>query len=199
MLTKLRDAIIGLAWVTTGALAQDGTRLVVAAPPALCEQQADQPAVGASAEPAPSQRRASADDPRDAIEEGAHAPILDGKLDDPVWAAAEVTADFRQFEPSPGACGSERTEARVVTDGQAIYVAMRMHDSHANLIRSQLLRRDDGGPSGDWAAVILDSYDDHRTAYRFAATPRGTTSPTGSCFSRASRSRSDSPSTNGMT
>ena len=98
-------------------------------------------AVGASAAPARTIRVTR-------IEEGAHAPILDGKLDDPVWAASEVTADFRQFEPSPGACGSERTEARVVTDGQAIYVAMRMHDSHANLIRSQLLRRDDGGPIG---------------------------------------------------
>lgn len=51
---------------------------------------------------------------------------------------------------------------------------MRMFDAHADSIRSQFLRRDDGGASADWAAVILDSYHDRRTAYRFAATPRGT-------------------------
>lgn len=107
------------------------------------------------------------------VTEADRAPVLDGKLDDAIWGKAQVVADFRQFEPAPGAAGTERTEARIVIDGQAVYVAMRMHDSHADSIRSQLLRRDDGGASADWAAVILDSYHDRRTAYRFATTPRG--------------------------
>lgn len=101
------------------------------------------------------------------------APVLDGRLDDPVWASADVATDFRQFEPSPGACATERTEARVFVNGEALYVAMRMFDPHPDSIRAQFLRRDDGGPSADWAAVILDSYHDRRTAYRFATTPRG--------------------------
>lgn len=105
---------------------------------------------------------------------GGRAPVLDGKLDDAVWATAEAVADFRQFEPAPGACGTERTEARIVIDGDAVYVGMRMYDTHVDSIRAQFLRRDDGGASADWAAVILDSYHDRRTAYRFAATPRGT-------------------------
>lgn len=102
------------------------------------------------------------------------APTLDGRLDDPAWRLATPATDFLQFDPAPGQPASERTEARVVISGDALYVGMRLFDANADSIRSQFLRRDDGGPSADWAAVILDSYHDRRTAYRFAATPRGT-------------------------
>ena len=105
---------------------------------------------------------------------GQSAPLVDGRLDDAAWNGGDVSSDFFQYEPAPLACATERTEVRVVMDAQALYVGMRMFDSRPDSIRSQFLRRDDGGASADWAAVIVDSYHDRRTAYRFAATPRGT-------------------------
>ena len=101
-------------------------------------------------------------------------PVLDGRLDDPVWALATAAVEFRQFEPDPGEPGSERTEARILYDGDALYVGMRMYDSSPDQIRAQFVRRDDHEAVSDWAHVFLDSYHDRRTAFHFATTPTGT-------------------------
>jgi hypothetical protein len=100
-------------------------------------------------------------------------PVIDGRLDDPIWQTADVAEVFIQLEPYPGAPATERTEARVAFDHRAIYVAMRMYDSDAAAIRAELVRRDEGSGSSDWARVMIDSYHDRRTAFQFATTPRG--------------------------
>src|SRR5690242_17246407 len=56
-------------------------------------------------------------------------PVIDGRLDDPVWATAPVASDFTQNYPETGVPASRRTEARVVFAGDAIYVGMRAFDS----------------------------------------------------------------------
>ena len=100
-------------------------------------------------------------------------PVIDGRLDDPIWQTAQVAADFVQLEPDPGAPATERTEARVAFDDRAIYVAMRMYDSDPAAIRAEFVRRDEGSETSDWARVMIDSYHDRRTAFQFATTPRG--------------------------
>ena len=101
-------------------------------------------------------------------------PVLDGRLDDPVWALARAAVQFRQFEPDPGEFATERTEARILYDGDALYVGMRMYDSSPGQIRAQFVRRDDHEAVSDWAHVFLDSHHDRRTAFHFATTPTGT-------------------------
>ena len=97
---------------------------------------------------------------------------LDGRLDEPAWAAAEAATGFVQLRPAPGNAASERTEARVLYDGTAVYVGMRMHDSQPEQIGAALGRRD-SGPESDWAQVMLDSYDDRRTAFGFMVNAAG--------------------------
>ncbi len=101
-------------------------------------------------------------------------PVLDGRLDDPVWVLATAAVEFRQFEPDPGEPASERTEARILYDGDAVYVGMRLYDSSPDQIRAQFVRRDDHEAVSDRAYVFLDSYHDRRTAFHFATTPTGT-------------------------
>lgn len=101
------------------------------------------------------------------------APVLDGRLDDPAWKIAEVSGDFTQREPNAGAPATVRTEARVVYDDDAVYVAMRMYDPDPKSIMSTLTRRDDISIASDRAGVYIDSYNDHRTAFGFVTTPRG--------------------------
>ncbi|MCG6987841.1 MAG: carbohydrate binding family 9 domain-containing protein [Gemmatimonadetes bacterium] len=97
---------------------------------------------------------------------------IDGKLDEPIWATADSAVGFIQFRPHPDTPGSERSVARVLYDGDAIYVGARMYDDHPDSIVARLMRRDDKGFS-DWFAVGLDSYHDHRTSFTFFVNPRG--------------------------
>ena len=102
------------------------------------------------------------------------AIVLDGKLDEAAWQRAPVARDeFTQSWPNPGQPGTEATEARVLYDGDAVYVAVRMFDSEPGKIVAPLARRDIGGITSDWAHVIIDSYHDKRTAFRFTVNPRG--------------------------
>jgi hypothetical protein len=97
---------------------------------------------------------------------------IDGRLDEAVWATADSASPLIQFRPHPGVPASERTVARVLYDGDALYVGARMYDDHPDSIVARLMRRDDMGYS-DWFAVAIDSYDDDRTAFAFFVNPRG--------------------------
>jgi hypothetical protein len=97
---------------------------------------------------------------------------VDGRLDEAAWAGASVAGNFVQQAPDEGKPASHRTEARVLWDGDAIYVAMRMYDPHPDSILAQLTRRDQGSTS-DGARVFIDSYNDKRTAFVFGLNPKG--------------------------
>jgi hypothetical protein len=101
------------------------------------------------------------------------APVIDGRLDDAVWASAPVATDFVQQRPTPGAAPTQRTEARFVYDDNAIYVAVRAFDTEPDAIAAELGRRDATGLHSDWVHVVFDSYHDRRTGYRFVVNPRG--------------------------
>jgi uncharacterized protein DUF5916/cellulose/xylan binding protein with CBM9 domain len=100
------------------------------------------------------------------------ALAIDGRLTDPAWTNAPVAADLTQQSPEPGRPASQRTESRVLVDGDAVYVAMRLHDSAPDSIVATLARRDYTGYS-DWAHLIIDSFHDRRTAFHFAVNPAG--------------------------
>jgi len=98
---------------------------------------------------------------------------IDGKLDEPAWAAATPSSDFTQSYPKVGAKPVDPTEVRVLYDDDALYVGVRMFDAHPDSIAAQLARRDATGIYSDWLHVIVDSYHDRRTAFRFSVNPRG--------------------------
>jgi hypothetical protein len=100
-------------------------------------------------------------------------PVIDGRLDEAVWARAEPATAFVQMRPGPGEPATERTEARVLYDDDALFVGMRMHDAEPDAIAAQLARRDAANINSDWAHVLIDSYHDRRTGFRFSVNPRG--------------------------
>jgi hypothetical protein len=95
---------------------------------------------------------------------------IDGRLDEEAWSRAVPVTEFTQVVPEEGKPASERTEVRILFDGDALYVGARMHDSEPPTTR--LGRRDANLPS-DWLTVIFDSYHDHRTAFGFEVNPSG--------------------------
>jgi len=100
------------------------------------------------------------------------APRLDGRLDEAAWAQAEPITDFRQNLPQDGEPATERTEARIVYDADAIYVGVRMFDREPGQIRRGLGRRD-SYLNADWVLVGFDSFHDHRTAFQFVVNASG--------------------------
>ena len=100
-------------------------------------------------------------------------PTIDGRLDDAAWAKAEVLTDFVQREPSEGTPVSERTEVRIVTDGEALYVAAWLYDREAAAIVPSEKIRDVTLTNSDYFAFILDTYHDRQNGFLFGTTPSG--------------------------
>ncbi|HSW29890.1 MAG TPA: DUF5916 domain-containing protein [Longimicrobiales bacterium] len=96
---------------------------------------------------------------------------VDGRLDEASWAAAQVVSEFTQVDPEEGQPVSERTEARVLYDDEAIYIGVRLHDRQRPTMR--LGRRDMDLMDSDWLGVVIDSYHDHRTAFSMDLNPAG--------------------------
>ena len=82
-------------------------------------------------------------------------PVIDGRLDDAVWAAAAPSDTFVQHFPDEGAPPSERTSIRVLYDDKNLYVAVDAEQLNAPIVR-RLARRDSQIPSdGVW--IDIDS------------------------------------------
>ena len=99
-------------------------------------------------------------------------PTLDGRDTDQIWSTAPVIDGFLEYEPNEGAETRFRTEARVVYDDRYLYVLVRMYDTAPDSIVSLLSRRDVRTAS-DQVKLVIDSYNDRRTAYQFAVNPAG--------------------------
>lgn len=100
------------------------------------------------------------------------APAIDGRLDDSAWAAAEPVSELIQSDPEEGKPVSQRTEIRVVYDDEALYVGAQLWDSESERIVARLGRRDAFTASDDFR-VLIDSYHDHNTAFRFDVNAAG--------------------------
>lgn len=101
------------------------------------------------------------------------APRIDGRLDDAAWhGPLEWTSDFVQREPKQNAPATDATEATVMFDNDAIYVAARLKSATPSQIRALVSRRD-REESSEQFVISLDTYHDRRTAYTFAITAAG--------------------------
>jgi hypothetical protein len=97
---------------------------------------------------------------------------VDGRLDEPAWAAAEPAERFTQTDPQEGRPATERTEVRVLISDDALYVGARLYDSEPGRIRPVLARRDDE-IQADQFDVYLDTFHDHLSGVHFRVTPGG--------------------------
>ena len=101
------------------------------------------------------------------------AVTLDGRLDEPFWATADSIDDFRQREPLEGSSATERTVVKVAHDAEALYIAVRCDDSNMRGVRASQLRRDADLSSDDNVQLLIDSFNDRRSAFVFGTNPNG--------------------------
>ncbi len=98
-------------------------------------------------------------------------PLIDGDLSDPVWEKARVIDNFTQVEPKTGAAPSYRTEARVLTDGETLFVSFRAYDPEPEKIVANRMARTETFFYDDGFNVLLDTFHDRRSGYFFQVNP----------------------------
>src|SRR5438874_776015 len=100
-------------------------------------------------------------------------PVIDGRLTDPVWLEAPLVTGFVQRELHEGAPVTERTEVRIITDGQALYVGAWLYDGDpAGIVAGEQVRDGDIAKS-DYFGILLDTFHDRQNGFVFKTTPAG--------------------------
>jgi hypothetical protein len=100
-------------------------------------------------------------------------PTIDGTLDDPSWREGIVLDGFVQREPREGSPASQRTDVRVLQDGEALYIGAWLYDENAAGITLGQTLRDAPLQDADAFIVVLDTYLDRQNGFVFATTPAG--------------------------
>ncbi|HEY0016402.1 MAG TPA: DUF5916 domain-containing protein [Longimicrobium sp.] len=98
--------------------------------------------------------------------------VLDGRLDEAVWATPAPATGFRQQDPREGEPAS-RTEVRFAYDDGALYVGARMYDSLGAAGVSRQLTRRDAEVESDWIQLVFDTYHDHAGRTVLQVNPSG--------------------------
>ncbi len=101
------------------------------------------------------------------------AVTIDGRLEESFWATADSIDDLRQREPLEASPATERTVVRVAHDAAALYIAVRCYDGDGRAVRASQLRRDADLSSDDNVRLLIDSFDDRRSAFVFGTNPNG--------------------------
>lgn len=101
------------------------------------------------------------------------AVTLDGIMKEPFWATADSIDDVRQREPLARSPATERTVVKVVRNGEALYIVVRCFDSDMRRVQASQLRRDADLSSDDYVQILIDSFDDRRSAFVFGTNPNG--------------------------
>nr|HPI72232.1 carbohydrate binding family 9 domain-containing protein [bacterium] len=95
----------------------------------------------------------------------AHPPVVvDGAID-PVWSTADSTHTFFQLEPYYDQPPQHYTVAKLLTDRNSLYCLIVCRDEREH-IQHNTGKQDEF--SGDMVSLMLDTFGDRRSAYKFA-------------------------------
>ena len=101
------------------------------------------------------------------------APTIDGDLNDPAWAKAEVIDEFYQTDPNVGQAPTQPTIARFMYDDENLYVGIYAYDSEPDRIVATLQTRDGSLDVDDRVRIYIDPELTRRNAYYFELNPLG--------------------------
>ncbi|MDA0329916.1 MAG: DUF5916 domain-containing protein [Gemmatimonadetes bacterium] len=111
--------------------------------------------------------------PATRIVTAAEAPVVDGRLDEAVWTSGPPLSDFTQRVPLDGQPATERTEVRILSDGQALFVGVWAFDSDIGGIVPGEAIRDYDLAQSDAVLLIFDTFRDAQNAFVFGTNPVG--------------------------
>ncbi len=97
-------------------------------------------------------------------------PVLDGKLDDPVWQRAPSSDVFTQKTPVDGKPPGDRTVVRILYDDDNVYIGIDCPQTAEVVAR---LTRRDRAVEADSVTVVLDTRADGKSAFEFSVNAAG--------------------------
>ncbi len=104
----------------------------------------------------------------------AGTPIkVDGILDEAAWESALRLTLAYEVYPGDNTLAPVRTECLLLYDERNLYVGFRASDPRPEEIRAYLADRDMLPSDEDQVSIVLDTFNDHRRGYSFAASPLG--------------------------
>jgi len=135
------------------------------------------PAVAQAPRAAPVPRRAPAAPHEKRVAHASRVPngriLLDARLNEAEWQAAEVQTGFFQQEPDEGQVSVEPSEVRLVYDDHFLYVGGLLRDSQPDKLITNELKRDFQPRDGELFGVVLDTFLDHLSGYGFFVNAMG--------------------------
>ena len=102
----------------------------------------------------------------------AEAPIIDGRLDDPMWRTVAHLTEFVQQDPVEGAPASQPMDVYVGYDSQRLYFAIYAHYSDMGLMRANRVERDKTD-NDDIVTISFDPFLDAQLGYSFSVNGYG--------------------------
>lgn len=97
--------------------------------------------------------------------------VVDGRLDEPVWARAAILNGFSLYAPSDGRPAPDSTEVRVWYSPDAIYFGIRAYADPGTV--SATLADRDRISSDDNVEIHLDTFHERNRAFVFIVNPLG--------------------------
>jgi hypothetical protein len=107
------------------------------------------------------------------LEQHEEAPVIDGRVSDPIWQKIAPYTTFTQTDPTEGAPATERTEVRFMIGKGQVYIGIVCFDSDPEKIIVSQAKRDASLNETDSVVVILDTFNDNQNAFVFGTNPLG--------------------------
>ena len=93
-------------------------------------------------------------------------PVIDGRLDDPIWQTAAMITNFVQQSPLDGVPATEDTEVYLAYDRDHLYFGFYLHYDDPGLMRANRVDRD-RAPQDDLMTIYFDTFMDQQRVYDF--------------------------------
>jgi len=98
---------------------------------------------------------------------------VDGILDEPAWATADIATHFQRVLPTDTGFAIAQTLVRVIHNESTLYIGIVCYDSTPGKRPVESLRRDFNFLKNDNFVVFLDTYNDQTNGFAFGVSAAG--------------------------
>lgn len=98
--------------------------------------------------------------------------VIDGELNEPVWAKTKKNGNFSEVEPGDNTKPAVETEVQMFYDKNNLYVGFTCYDSNMAQLRTNICDRDKMF-NDDFVDIFFDTYSEGKYAYELVVNPYG--------------------------